>query len=117
MRSVPFAIIWEMLYRGRWTLTAAALGANLMPILVYSALQRQGAVDPTEPSFIIMHIVFVQISIFGFGAGIMAAQGNVARLYTAPITTPTLVTWHLIPAMVMVWLQSVLSTLLLNALF
>src|SRR4051812_14608220 len=113
MRSSPWILIWEMLYLGRWSLIAAALGANVLPILLFSALRRTGALDPTDPSQFVMHIMLIQLNMFAFGAGVIAAQGNPSRLYTAPIRTSTLVAWHLLPAALLVGLQSVLSTLAL----
>ncbi len=117
MRSIAFAMIWEMLYRGRWSLIAAALGANLLPLLLESTLHRVGGIDPADPSQIVMHVVLVQMNLFLFGAAVISAQGNPARLYAAPIPTSTLVTWHLLPAMVLISLESILSTVALNALF
>lgn len=117
MRSIPVAIIWELLYRGRWALIAGFLGANLLPLLIENALKMQGGVDSADPAQVMMHIMMVQIAGLAFGAAVMSAQGNLSRLYAAPVPTSTLVAWHLFPAMLLLFLQSAASTLLLNALF
>jgi hypothetical protein len=117
MRSVPQALIWELLSRGRWCLPAAACGANLMPLLIFGALRYHGALDPAEPAFLVMQIVLVQINMFAFGSGVMTAQGPLSRLYAYPVTTATIVTWHLVPAMTLMGLETLASTALMNALF
>lgn len=117
MRSIPVAIVWELLYRGRWALIAGFLGANLLPLLIENALKMQGGVESADPAQVMMHIMLVQISALMFGAAVMSAQGNLSRLYAAPIPTSTLVAWHLFPAMLFLFLGSAASTLLLNALF
>lgn len=117
MRSIPLAMTWEMLHRGRWTLIGALLGANLLSALVFAALRHEGAVDPGDQSLLVIHLVMVQINMLVFGAAFISAQGKPARLFAFPIPTTTLVTWQLLPAMVVIWLQSLVSTCALNALF
>ena len=41
MRSVPLAIGWEMLRRGRWPLILYALVANALPVLLFTGLKRR----------------------------------------------------------------------------
>lgn len=117
MRSIPWALTWETLYHGRWMLPAAFAVANFMPLAVESALRKEGLVDINDPSQIIMHVVMTQMNLFIFGFGVMWTQGRVSRLYTAPASNATLAAWHLIPAMALVWTESVLSGLMMNALF
>lgn len=117
MRSIPQALIWEMWRHGRWYLLLGLLGANLMSVLLYTALAHHGAIDPGHPSFLIMHIVLVQINGFLFAAMTFCAQGNIARLYTMPASTPSLVVWHLLPMMLLVGGESAASSAALNAQF
>src|SRR5437667_12048436 len=100
MRSIPLAITWEMLRRGRWGLIAAVLAANALPAIILTALCLDGAVDPGEPSHIIVHVVLVQINLFIFGAAVFAAQGTPARLYAFPVPTSSLLAVHMVPAMI-----------------
>src|SRR5688572_26965806 len=99
MRTVPQALIWEILTRGRWALIAAACGANFLPFLLFTALRHQGGLDPADPSFVIMQVVLVQLNMFAFGSAVMTSQGQLSRLYAYPIRTSTIVFWHLVPAM------------------
>jgi len=117
MRSIPLALTWELLHRGRWTLPAAALGANVMPLLLLTALRSEGGVDPGDPSMLIIHIVLAQISMLCFASALYAAQGPPSRLFALPVTNATLVAWHLVPSMVLMVLHSLASTAVLNALF
>jgi hypothetical protein len=50
MRSIPLAITWEMLKRGRWGLLLGALGANALPVFLFAALAHDGATDPADQS-------------------------------------------------------------------
>ena len=117
MRSVPVALTWEMLTRGRWTLLAFALAANVMPVFLLTAMRNDGRLDPQEPSSLIMHVVLIQINMFIFGAALFDAAGQPSRLYALPITTASLVAWQMLPAMAAMALESVASTALLNAAF
>lgn len=117
MRSIPRAVVWELLYHGRWVLAAGFLGANFMPLAVESALARDGAIDPNDMSQIMMHLVLTQTNLLMFGLALMWASGKPSRLYSAPVTTSTLVTWQLVPAMILLFVESVFSTLLMNSLF
>jgi hypothetical protein len=108
---------WEMLRRGRWSLPTAALGANALPLLLFTVLQHDGALDPTEKSQIMMHIVVVQINVLFFGIFVFGAIGAPARLYALPIRTSSLVALLLLQGMLAVAAELVLSTMLLNAAF
>jgi hypothetical protein len=117
MRSLPLAIGWEMLHRGRWGLILAALGANALPVLLFTVLRYDGALDPAEPSGIIMHAVVVQINLFLFGTAVVAALWPMSRLYTYPVSTESLVGWHLLLGMAAVALEMVAAIAFLNAIF
>ncbi|HEV3024290.1 MAG TPA: hypothetical protein VGX76_17565, partial [Pirellulales bacterium] len=117
MRSIPLAMTWEMLRRGRWGLLAAALGANLLPAILLTALRYDGALVRGDPSQIVIHVALVQINMFLFAAAVFAAQGHPSRLYAFPVPTSQLVAWHLLPAMAAVAIESLASTAALNAVF
>ncbi len=117
MRSIPVAMTWEMLSRGRWQLLAFAIGANILPIILFSALRHEGGIDPVDPNMLIMYCVLVQLNMLTFGCGLFDAQGQPSRLYSLPISTASLVAWQLLLAMVAMAVQSVASTAVLNAMF
>src|SRR5580658_1891971 len=117
MRSIPLAMMWETLHRGRLSLITSALAANALPLLLFSVLGREGALDSIDPAQIGMHIVFVQIYPFCFGIAALAAIGAPARLYTLPLRTATLVALQLMQAMLLVAAEVLASMAALNAVF
>lgn len=117
MRSVPVAMTWEILSHGRWVLPASFLGANVLPVLLLSALRFQGLAEWDDPGLIVVHFMLVQVSMFTFAAGALAAQGAPARLFAWPIRTPMLVASQMFPAMMLVGLETLVSGAALNGLF
>ena len=117
MRSIPMAMTWETLQRGRWGLLLGVLGANALPILLLAALRHEGGIDFTDPGLIGIQVALVQINMFAFGAAALSAQGAPSRLYAQPIRTESLVAWHMLLAMALISLEMVVSTVVLNALF
>ena len=117
MRSIPMAMTWETLQRGRWGLLLGVLGANAFPVFLLAALQHEGGIDPQDPSLSVMQVTLVQINMFMFGTAIFAAQGAPSRLYAYPIRTESFVAWHMLLAMALISLEVVVSTAVLNVLF
>lgn len=135
MRTIHTALLWELFNRQRWQLLLMLCVASLLPMLLYTALswsvppplidpatgqvalQFDGAINPAEPAFVIMHVVLVQINMFIFGAGLMTSMGPMSRLYAYPARTSTLVGAQLIPAVSCMIVQMILSTAILNAMF
>jgi hypothetical protein len=117
MRSIPLAMTWEMLRRGWWVLALAALGANALPVLLFTLLRHDGALDPADQSQIIMNMVMVQINVFLFSTAAYASLGPPARLYTFPVSTSSIIAWHLVLGMLAVALELIASTAMLNAMF
>ncbi len=118
MRSVPYAMTWELLFCNRWWMLAGALWAFAFPAFVFHALQRSGGIDHSvEAGFVTIHVTFVLISMFVFGAAVFGTQAPMSRLYPLPVRTGELVVWRLAPAMVAMVIQSALSTTALNAAF
>jgi hypothetical protein len=110
-------MIWEVLARGRWNLILAVFGAIALPAMVLMALERDGALDPHDPSILQMHMIMALVGMLFSGAAILQSQGKVSRLYAHPLATSEIVTWRLLPAMVIIVLQMVLGTAVLNAMF
>ena len=117
MRSIPVTMTWEMLTRGRWSLLAFALAANLLPVMLLTALSHEWVLDPDDPSMLMMQLTMTQIQMFIFGCAAFDAQGQPARLYAMPIPTSSLVAWQMLPSMMLVGLESLASIACWNALF
>jgi hypothetical protein len=117
MRSIPWAMTWTMLRRNPWGLLGALLGANLLPVLLLTALRAQGGVDPHDPAMIVMHVVLSQVSVFVFAAALFGAQGPISKLFCYPASTATIVTWRLLPAMALAALGYTAGALAINAMF
>ena len=62
-------------------------------------------------------VLMTQFDALMFGAAIIAVQGPMTRLYAYPARTSTLVAWRLLPAMGLMTVEVLLSTMLLNYLF
>jgi hypothetical protein len=117
MRTIPVAMTWEMLWRGRWSLPAFALLAFAMPLLVLAALTAQGGVPPQDPSSMLLQVMLVQWNILIFGFAVFSAQGRTAPLYPRPVRTSALVAWRLAPAMGLMALETATFIATLNALY
>jgi hypothetical protein len=117
MRSIPLAMTWELLHRGRWWLIGAMLCASALPAIIFAALANERGFDPHFDGLIVIHVVMMQINMFIFGAAVFAAQGHPSRLYTYPVSNSTIVAWHLLPAMAVMALETLVSTAALNAVF
>jgi hypothetical protein len=117
MRSIPAALTWETFDRSRWSLPAAALGALAFPVLILSALSREGAVNADDRSMLIMHLVMVQMNLLIFGSPLVASAWKMSRLYPYPASNATLVTWRLAPIMIATFVETAFWTAALNLLF
>lgn len=117
MRSIPLTIGWEMLRRGRWGMLLAICGANALPVFLFAALLHDGATDTSDVAYIIMQSVLIEMNLFVFGISVFGAIGPVSRLYTYPISTSTIVAWHLLLGMAAVAAEVIASTALLNVMF
>jgi len=98
MRSLPAALTWEVLHRGRWALLASFAGVLLFPLLIFGALKRDGALDPAEPGLIMVQVILTQVGILGLGSAIFTALGAPSRMFTHPISTSGIALCHLVPA-------------------
>ncbi len=116
MHTIPKALLWEIFARGRWAVIGFFLLGNLMPMLVYTAMSRF-AVDTADPAFLNMHILFLPLIMFEFAIGMFVAQGSLARLYTVPVSTRALVTWHMIPGSLLLASEMAIALWAQNLLF
>ena len=96
MRSMPQALIWETIGRGWWLLLGFLAVSNLMPLMVYAEFSRYAKmnVSASEPAFLLMQVAFIPIVMIQLAIGILMAQGRVSRLYAFPISTSSIVAWH-----------------------
>ena len=116
MQSVARAMLWELMVRGRWQIPGWFLFGNAFPILLYAAFSHF-QVDFSDPAFVILHVLLLQLSMLMFGLGIVAAQGSLARLFLLPLTTAQIVVWHLLPGSLILGLQVAVSLGLQNIWF
>lgn len=118
MYSIPAAMTWEVLRRGRSPLAAATAGAVALPTLLLLVLQSTGPLDPRDAALVRMHFACTHVNAFMFGVMILYyAQGSVARMYAYTLHTSALVAWRMLPSMLIIAGQSLTTTFVLNWLF
>ena len=119
MRSVAQALSWEMLWRGRLVIPGSFLLSLALPTLVFGSLYRIAGfvIEPDEAPWIMLHLVFTLMMLLLMGTGILWAQGRIARLFPAPISTHSLVAWHMFSGAGLLALEAALGIYLLNSLF
>ena len=117
MKSIPAALTWEILQRGKWTMLGAFLAGNALPMLVLAALKHEGAIDSEDRKFYRNPCGDGAHQCDAVWRAIFEAMGNPSRLYAFPAPTYVIVAWQLLPAMAAMTLECVLTTTILNALF
>lgn len=116
MSSVTRAMLWELMIRGRWQIPGWFIFGNVLPALLYAAFGHFG-VDFEDPALVTMHVVLLQLMILLFGLGIVAAQGSLSRMFLLPVSTATVVAWHLIPGGILLSAEIAISLTAQNAYF
>ena len=116
MRSIPQALMWEMFSHGRWWIPGFYVLGNLVPMLLCALFTHLG-VDPHDHSLLVLHICFMPLLMISFGGGILSAQGSLTRLYTAPISTASLVAWHMFPGGILLAIEVGVAAWTYNVLF
>ena len=116
MRSMPQALLWETISRGRWTLPGVFLLAVMLPLLVYGALSGL-TIDPKAQEFVALQFAFVPIVMFQLAIGVAMAQGPLSRLYTFPISANSIVAWHMFSGALILALETAASSWLFSTLF
>ncbi|HEX4071476.1 MAG TPA: hypothetical protein VHX68_09910, partial [Planctomycetaceae bacterium] len=66
MRSIPLAMTWDMLRRGWWLLGGLTVAANALPVLLFSALLHDGAIDPGDKTSVMLHAMMIDINLLMF---------------------------------------------------
>ena len=89
MRSIPQALMWELMWDGCGWIPFFYFLGNLMPMLLFLMLTHVG-LEPQDPVFLVLHVCFMPIILLCVGGGILPAQGALSRLYSAPISTASL---------------------------
>ena len=117
MRSIPIAMTWELLWRGRGPVLLGLLGANAMPVFLFTALRMEPGFDPGDPSFVTVQVTMLQLLLFCLVAAILSVLELTRRSYALPVSTALLVAWRMIPAMVLISLETLLCLATLNAVF
>src|SRR5262245_3754145 len=117
MKTIPAAMTWELLRRGRWNFVLTTLTAIGFPALIVMALRRDGLVDVHDKSMLLMQLTLLQIVMFACGAALFGAVGKWPRLYAYPARTSQLVAWRLLPMMAIIALEVIVCICLLNWLF
>jgi hypothetical protein len=117
MRSIPVALTWELLERGKWHLLGALLTGLALPAVLLAVMLHDGPIDLSGHSMITIHVTMLLINATLFGGVLFSVMGNPARLRAYPAPNYVLVAWQLLPAMVALGLECLLVTTALNALF
>lgn len=118
MRTISAAMTWELLARGRWTLTGSAIALVALPMLVLFSLSSVGALNPDDVSVRMLHFLFMQANIFTLVTLVLALNAEqTSRLFALPARSTTLVAWRIIPNVLVVTADVAAWTALLNAAF
>lgn len=116
MNSVSKALLWELLVRGRWQIPLWFIGGNVMPCLLYSAFGKY-EIDLADPALVMMHVMITPLAMLLFSLGVISSQGTLSRLYLAPMTSASIVAWHMFPGAILLSLQMAASLAWQNAWF
>lgn len=118
MRSIPQALLWEGLVRGRWSVLGMFLVGNAIPCMVYEALSGYRiSLNETALPFLVLQFSFLQLIILQFAIGIAIAQGPMSRLFTWPISSHAIVAWHSLSGSLLLAVETALAASLYNWLF
>lgn len=116
MNSVSKALLRELLVRGRWQIPLWFIGGNVMPFLLYSAFGKY-EMDLADPALVMMHVMITPLAMLLFSLGVISSQGTLNRLYLAPMSTASIVAWHMFPGAILLSLQMAASLAWQNAWF
>src|SRR3954447_11853777 len=117
MRTIFAAFVWETLVRGRWLLPLGFLTGNLLTFVLFATCARKGVAITKDAEFVLFHLVASQMNMGVFGVCLFSVQGKAQRLFTLPITNRTIAAYTLLVAMTLMFAESVLSAMLMNALY
>src|SRR5579863_3209195 len=117
MRSIPAALTWELFSRVKWNMLGAFLTGNALPMILLTALLRDGALEPEDRPMITIHVTMLLVNATMFGAVLCSAMGNPSRLRAFPAPSSVIVAWQLLPAMAAMAIECLLTTTVFNAVF
>jgi hypothetical protein len=116
-------MLWQFSRWNLWLMPAQLVFVGFVPCFLFAALWHVLPVDSRtpifyqEPSLITIHVFFLIASAFGFAEAALRLQGKMTRLYTAPISTASLVAWFTVPACILVGLETAILLWVSNRLF
>ena len=113
LRSIPAALIWEMVCRGQLVFLLALFGPCFLPLVVIPILMV-GGLTLDDPGMRLFAIRFMSFNALGCMASIIDFVSFSPRLYVLPITTRKLVASQMIPAMLIAGILYVLITSIEN---
>ena len=114
MRSMPLALLWETLHRGRWSLLSFFLLGMLMPMAFYMELSKLSIDLKSDRIFMALQCTFMMLMLFSFAIGVTHALGSFSRLFTLPISSTSMVAWHVLTGAALLGLQATAAGCLLN---
>lgn len=118
MRSIPQALLWEGLVRGRWSVLGMFLVGNAIPFMVYETLSGyRVSLNETSLPFLVLQFSFLPLIILQFAIGIAIAQSPMSRLFTWPISSNAIVAWHSLAGSLVLAVETALAASLYNWLF
>lgn len=118
MRSIPQALLWEGLVRGRWSVLGMFLVGNAIPCMVYVSLSGfKINLNETSLPFLVLQFSFLQLIILQFAIGIAIAQSSMSRLFIWPISSHAIVAWHSLSGSLLLAVETALAASLYNWLF
>ena len=114
MRSMPLALLWETLYRGRWSLLSFFLLGMLMPMAFYAQLSQLTIEFKNDRAFIAIQCAFLVLMLFLFAIGVTHAFGSFSRLFALPISANSIVAWNILAGASLLGLEATAAGCLLN---
>lgn len=118
MRSIHQALLWEMLFRGRWSVLGMFLAGNAIPLMVYGALAGFNvSLTETTLPFVVLQFSFLPLIVLQFAIGIAIAQSSMSRLFAWPISSNAIVAWHTLSGALVLAAETGIAASLYNWLF
>ncbi len=117
MRSMPLALLWETLYRGRWSLWGFFLLGIFTPLAFYRTLSPLVVDFRSDRAFMGLQCGFLTMMLFLFAMGVTHALGSCSRLFTLPISATSMVAWHIGAGATLMGIEATAAGWLLNWLY
>lgn len=118
MRTIPAAMTWELLARGRWTLAGTQISTLAIPILLLWILEGISDLVSQARALQLIHSAALQAN--GFSCIVMLVAVNYSqslRIYAYPATNSMIVAGRILPAAALTTITFVLWTATINAMF